>query len=65
MAVAGKVEEDGLGGPFFFRLQGFVDGDANGVGRFRRGNNAFRARELDASLEATGLMDGAGSISPM
>ena len=60
VAGAGQTEDDGLGLAGLAALDGLVDGDADGVTRFRSGQDAFDARELLGRLEHLRLLDGAG-----
>jgi hypothetical protein len=46
VAGAGEAEEDRLFASFRLAAQRFVDGGADGVARFRRGQDAFGAGEL-------------------
>ncbi len=47
-----QAEQDGLGLALGLAAQGLVDGGADGVGGFRRRDDAFGAGELHAGLEA-------------
>ena len=46
VAGAGEAEEDRLFASFRLAAQRFIDGGADGVARFRRGQDAFGAGEL-------------------
>ena len=46
VAGAGQTEDDGLFFAGLAAFDGLVDGDADGVTRFRSGQDAFDAREL-------------------
>src|SRR5436309_397015 len=60
VAVPGQVEENDLLVSGFFGLQRFVDGRADGVSSFWRGNNAFAACELHGCFEDGVLVIGLG-----
>ena len=51
MAVAGQVEQNRLALAALLAAQRFVDRDLDGVRRFRRGDDALGARELQRRLE--------------
>src|SRR5206468_4859099 len=51
VAVAGQVEQNRLALAALLAAQRFVDRDLDGVRRFRRGDDALGARELQRRLE--------------
>ena len=58
--MAGQVEQDHAFLAFDLGVQRLVNRAADGVRRFRRGEDAFRACKLNGSLEGGFLLDGYG-----
>ena len=56
----GQTEYDGLFLAGLLALQGFINGDLNGMGAFGSGEDALNACKILCGLENLGLLDGYG-----
>ena len=64
VAVAGEVESDDARLAFGLGLESFVDGDADGMRRLGRREDAFGAGELPAASNTGSCLTATASMSP-